>query len=519
MNKWLNILLIDLSALLLGVVLTFAFAPYEIFPLAVMAPAALLALWLHVSPKRAAFLGLVFGMGYFGAGVYWVYHSVHTFGDVSVFLSVIVTGALIFFLSLFPALTGYVTNRYFPVNSTAKLVYAFPAIWVATEWLRSCLFTGFPWLLVGYSQSNSPLKGYAAVLSVFGVSLAVIMSSALLVNAWLQYKGKNYRSLYLNVFAVIVIWTVGNLLSLIPWTRPIGNPVTVALVQGNIPQALKWSPEHLNLSLDTYAKLTEPLWGKNTLIIWPEAAVPLPIHEAAPFIQDMDNKARASGSTLLLGVPIELPNGGFYNAIVALGGDDKQLYAKRLLVPFGEYIPLTGLLSNLLNFMKVPLPDTVAGKPNQGPMLIGDLKILPSICYEIAFPELFKTDDKSISMLLTLTNDAWFGESNAEAQHLQMAQMRAMELGRPALFVSNDGITAIIDPYGKIEETAPQREALVLKGTIQPRFGATPWMTNQMNSIILILSCLVIAAVRARQRQDGTADKKKLLADAAEEQR
>lgn len=486
-------------AILLGVLLTFAFAPYEVYPLAIIAPAGLLALWLATpSPKQAFWLGYVFGLGLFGAGVYWVYTSIHAFGGVPAFFAGLITLGMISILALFPATVGYLLNRYFPLDTIAKRIYAFPALWVASEWIRSWFFTGFPWLFLGYSQTNSPLKGYAPILSVYIVSLAVTMSSALVVNATLRLREKNYWAVYVNLFALTIIWISGALFTLIPWTRSEGQPISVALVQGNIPQSIKWSPEHLQLSIDRYTELTKPLWGKSKIIIWPEAAIPASVQYEESFINKLDQKAAESGSTLILGIPIEADDHRYYNAVVTLGSE-KQVYLKRHLVPFGEYTPFSNLLTRALNFMDIPMSDMAPGRLRQSPLIIGKTKILTSICYEIAFPDLIRSKDKSIAMLLVVTNDAWFGESTAEPQHLQMAAMRALEFGKPVLFVSNDGITAIINPNGTIQTTAPQRQAVVLTSTVQPMYGITPWLYNGMDPLFVILLSFIFVAVRSNK--------------------
>lgn len=511
MKKWLNVLRIDLATLLLGSMLSFAFAPYEIFPLAIISIAGLQYLTLHTSRKRSFWLGFVFGVGLFSTGVYWVFISIHTFGDVPNFLAGLITAALIGFLALFPAIACYATQRYFPKHTTGKTLYAFPAIWVLSEWLRSIIFTGFPWLLLGYSQTNSPLKGFAPILSVYGVSLAVVITSSLIVNTLLCYRQKEFRSMYFSLFAIVTIWITGGLLSFIPWTKPIGNPISVSLVQGNIPQSVKWSPEHLQLSLDTYSTLTEPLWGKNKLIIWPEAAIPMTLQSAAEFIETLDKKALKTNSHLMLGIPVKNPNGeGYFNAVVSLGAD-KTTYLKRRLVPFGEYIPLQNIFSNLFDFMKVPVPDLISGASNQKTSEIGGVKILTSICYEIAFPELINSNDRTIGMLLTVTNDAWFGDSSAQAQHLQMAAMRAIELRRPLLFVSNDGITAIVNPDGRVESSAPTHQTFVLNGIIQPTIGLTPWMKNGTDPIFFIVICLLFAAWRQSRTTTDSPNSKNIM--------
>jgi len=368
-----------------------------------------------------------------------------------------------------------------------------------SEWLRSFIFTGFPWLFLGYSQTNSPLKGIAPWLGIYGVSLAVLISSALIVNAMLAYKEKIYLHCYKNLFALCFIWLLSHLSTFIPWTQAEGKAIPVALVQGDIPQAIKWSPEHIKLSFDRYVSLTKPLWGKNKLIIWPEAAIPMPLQNARDFIDEMDEQAIKSGSQLILGIPIEANANSYYNAIIALG-NDKKVYLKRRLVPFGEYTPFSQFFARAFNFMDIPMSDMVPGKPIQEPFVIGKIKILPAICYEISFPDLMRTNDETIGFLLTLSNDAWFGESNAEAQHFQMAAMRALEFGRPVLFVSNDGITGVIQPDGKMAAEAPSHVPFVLTTTVQPVYGLTPWMRNGSDPVLFILICFIGAAVRFNKK-------------------
>jgi apolipoprotein N-acyltransferase len=497
-----------LVAGLLGVLMPFAFAPYEIFPFAILVLAFLLNLWLQTpSLKKSFWLGYVFGLGMFGTGVYWVFTSIHLFGEVPAPFAALITLGMVGILALFPATVGYVLNRYFPLNTTAKCIYAFPAIWVLSEWVRSWFLSGFPWLFVGYSQTNSPLKGYAPVLSVYLVSLFVAMSSGLIVNAVMRYKQKNYRSLYTSLLALSLIWISGSLLSLIPWTRSEGEPISVALVQGNVPQTIKWSPEYLQLSIDRYVQLTKPLWGKADIIIWPESAIPATVQDEEALINALDQKAKENNTTLILGIPIQTDENQYYNAVVTLGSE-KQVYLKRHLVPFGEYTPFSKILSHALNFMNIPIPDMIPGKRVQTPLTVGKTKILASICYEIAFPDLIRSKDKSINMLLVVTNDAWFGKSAAEPQHLQMAAMRALEFGKPVLFVSNDGITAVINPDGTTQIAAPQREAIVLKSVVQPRYGITPWLYNGMTPLLIILISFLFVAVRANKMAITTQEQK-----------
>ena len=493
-KKYLLLLLTDITVLLLGVLLAFSFAPYEIFPFAIIAEAGLLALWLRVSAKRAFWQGFLFGLGLFGAGVYWVFHSIHFFGGVPTLPASAITSLFIAVLALFPASCGYLLNRYFPIETHTKMVCAFPAIWVFSESMRGILFTGFPWLLVGYSQTHSPLKGFAPLLSVYGVSLAALVSSGLIVSTLKKLKRKNYSSAYFGLFILTFIWIGGGLLSLLSWTHTMGKPISVSLVQGDIPQELKWSPEHLSLSFERYIELTQPLWKKDNFIIWPEAALPIPLQDTKDFIDLLDQKAKESGAHLILGIPVQAQNDRYYNAIITLG-QENQFYLKRHLVPFGEYTPSSPILAPLIKQMNIPMSDMTPGRLNQSVFTVGHVKILPAICYEIAFPDLMFETDGQIGFLLTVTNDSWFGESSAKAQHLQMAEMRALEFKRPLLFVGNDGITAIISPQGEIEAIAPQNKPFVLNGSIQPMNGTTPWMRHGTDPILMILIVFLLKSV------------------------
>jgi apolipoprotein N-acyltransferase len=492
----------NIAALLLGAALTLAFAPFYLFPLAFIAPAGLLYLLIDAKTTNKAFwLGFFFGIGLFSTGVYWVFISIHEFGDVPPAVALFITAGLIAILALFPAFTCYFTQRYFPLNTKTKIWCAFPAIWIFIEWARSWIGGGFPWLFLGYSQTNSPLRGYAPILSVYGVSLALLLTSSALVSCVLFFRSKQYKSLYFSVLFIVALWVGGSLLNLVHWSHPIGKPITVSLVQGNIPQSLKWSPEHIQLSFDRYENLTKPLWGKSDVIIWPEAAIPVPLQNSESFIDKMDEQAIKSGSHLILGIPMQnAENNQYYNGIIT-AGKNHNVYMKRRLVPYGEYIPFKSISGRIFDFMNVPMSDLIPGDPIQPPIFINDLVIDPAICFEIAFPGLVNTQNNAVNLLLTITNDAWFGKSIAQAQHLQMGVMRSIELARPLLFGSNNGITAIVNAEGQITAIAPEYVTTVLTSTVQPTTGMTPWMLLNMDPILFTLLCLLIAAIYNQRKQ------------------
>ena len=464
----------DLLALVSGIFLTLAYAPFNLIPLAVAAPLLLLALWAHASPHRAFYRGWLFGLGNFGTGVYWVFISIHTYGNSNVFVALVITLGFINILALFPAFVGYFLTKYFPKNNDAKILFAFPALYILFEWLRGLIFTGFPWLSLGYTQVSSPLSGYAAYGSVYSVGLLVLVSSGLIYNCVKYYfnaHGKNLMRRYL--LALWIIWTAGVLLDLISWTTPLGNPAQVSLVQGNIPQELKWVPDHLQPTLDTYVALSASHW-KSDIVVWPEGAIPETLQDAKDFVLQMSRLAAKHHAGFITGLPVQAEHGGYYNAVIAVG-NGKGLYLKRRLVPFGEYIPFEKQLAKLFDLLQIPMSDFISGSGKDPALLAGGVTFATFICYEIAFPEIVLTHDAKVGALLTVSNDAWFGHSIAQAQHLQIAQMRAQELQRPLLFVSNDGITAIVNADGRVQARIPSFTAGVLTGKIQPRYGLTPW--------------------------------------------
>ena len=486
MGSWFG----EVACLIAGALLTLSFAPFEIFPLAILAPAILLAAWLTASTARAFLRGLIFGMGFFGTGVSWVFISMHDFGNVPIWLSVIITMGFVLILALFPATNGYVFNRYFPKTSPAKIICVFPATWVLFEWIRSWIFTGFPWLFLGYSQMDSPLKGYAPFMSVYAVSLAVAVSSALLLSAILSFKREQAKNAYFYLFGLALIWALGGSLSFLSFTKSDGKPFQVSLVQGNVPQELKWVPEHLQPTLDLYQHLTEQHWDSK-IIIWPEAAVPITLQDAQDYLAGITTQATKHDAAVITGIFIKSPQSHeYYNSVITLG-KGSGLYIKQHLLPFGEFTPIKRYIGKLLDFFQIPMSDVSPGDGKLFPIIVNGIKISTFLCYEIAFPEEVLRHDGNIGIILTATNDAWFGHSIAQVQHLEMARMRSLELGRPGLFVGNSGLTAFITPTGKIQSAAQPFEQTVLTDIVQPTQGHTPWQRFGMDPILLILIILL----------------------------
>lgn len=479
-----------------GALLTLAFAPFSVIPLAFLSPAMLLGLWLSVSVKQAFWRGFLFGVGFFGTGVYWVYNSIHTYGDVSVAIASFITLGFVLILALFPASQGWLLTRFFPKNNIFKLLFAFPASWVLFEWLRSWILTGFPWLFLGYSQIHTPLKGYAPLLSVYGVTLVMTMTSAMIVMTCMHWQQR--ATLKRPWMLILLLWVMGGILCFIPWTKPNSTPVKVSLVQGNIPQSLKWSDSELQTTLDRYENMTTPHWDSR-IIVWPESAIPVPLHESLDYIQKMADAAKDHHTTLVLGIPIKaIDKDGYYNAVVATGAGE-GVYLKRRLVPFGEFIPFKPLVKRIMDHLNIPMSDMITEPHPPETLNAAGLKIFALICYEVAYPELALNRSPDIGLLMTISNDGWFDHSIAQAQHLQIAQMRAIEMRRPLLFVGNTGMTAIINAFGNIQSSIPPFESEVLTDNVIPRTGRTLWQITAMDPILVLSLLMFGLAVKMRR--------------------
>jgi len=480
----------DVLALVAGALTPLAFAPFSFFPLAILTSAVLFLLWREATPRRAAWLGFLFGAGQFGVGVSWVYVAIHDFGYSGVPMAVLLTAMLVAILAAYPALVGYLAARFLRGPDSMRLALWFPAAWTLGEWLRGWLFTGFPWLNLGYSQIDSPLGGLAPVVGVYGVTLAVTASAGLALVAWLVPRRR-----FIPLAALAALWFGGWGAAHIEWTQPEGEPFRVALVQGNVPQDTKWRPELVQHTLDLYADLTRRHWDSR-LIVWPEAAITSWYDEVADdYLAGLQREARTHGTGIVLGIPVrELKNYRYFNSLVSLG-DQPGVYHKRHLVPFGDYVPLQEWLRGVIRFFDLPMSGFSPGPAKQRLLVSAGLKIAPAICYEDAFGEEWIDGLPEAELLVNATNNAWYGDSFAPHQHLEISRMRALETGRWLLRVTTNGVSAIVDPHGRIRERSPQFVTHVLTGEAQARQGATPYVRFGNLPVLLIAAGLLVLAV------------------------
>jgi apolipoprotein N-acyltransferase len=485
-----------LVALAAGALTTLGFAPFRLAPLAILAPALLLWLWHRSKPGRALRDGWLYGVGLLGSGVSWLHISIDQFGNVGLALALIITAAFVLGVALFFGLAGWLGARLSVGHPLAALLLFWPALWVLVEWFRGWFLTGFPWLALGYAQIGWPLDGLAPLLGVYGVSWGAMLSAGALV---LLVMGRPRHRLAAAA-GLLGLWLAAWGLGGASWSQPAGESLRVSLVQGNVPQALKWHPEQLLRTLKLYVRLTRQHWDSD-LVIWPETAVPSLAHRVEEeFLSPLAAEAEARGSEILLGIPVyDEASGRYYNAMQTVG-PVRASYYKRHLVPFGEFMPLKPLLAPLIDWLAIPMSDFSPGDAAQPLVPLAGYQAGVSICYEDAFGEEVIQALPQAAFLVNASNDAWFGDSLAPHQHLQIARMRARETERYLLRATNTGISAIIGPRGELRGTAPAFTEQVLTGEIRPLQGLTPYARFGNWAVVMLVSMLVVIGLALERR-------------------
>jgi apolipoprotein N-acyltransferase len=498
-----------IGAFVLGAATVAGFAPLRIFWLPVLTLAALFALWLRAgTARRAAALGFTYGLGLFLTGTSWVYVSLHDFGAMPAPLAALATLLFCAILALLPAAAGYASVRVLAAPGITLGVLA-PAFWTLAEWVRSWLFTGFPWLATGYSQiPSSALAGFAPVLGAYGVTLATAVTAGLLAVVWeraaAKAEGRRRKAegensarktltfiLHPSSFILLALWASGWGLKQISWTEPIGPAVSVSLVQGNVAQDLKWREDRVRPTLEAYRSLVERSGSR--LIVLPETALPLFLHQVPQdYLAELAAHARRNGGDLLIGVVEGSPNGEYFNSVVSFGTATTQRYRKSHLVPFGEFIPLRPVLAWIVNVLAIPLQDFSRGREDQRPLEVAGQRVAVNICYEDVFGEEIIRQLPQATLLVNVSNVAWFGRSIAPQQHLQISQARALESGRYMLRATNTGVTAIIDPRGEVVASAPEFTTATVSRMVPGYAGSTPYV--RWGNYALLVLCAAMAA-------------------------
>lgn len=488
-NKYIN----SLTLFLLGALCVLGFAPFYFYPASILSLIGLFYFWHQdYTPKQAAAAGFIYGLGLFTTGIYWIYISLHNFGNMPSLAAGLATFLLCAFMALFTALVGGLSVKISKAESS-QLLITIPIFWALADWTRSWIFTGFPWLTIGYSQvPYSALVGYMPIIGVYGVSMLTVFIASLIAY-WLVKKPTAIIWKRNTIALLVLIWVAGSLLKLVEWTTPTTKPISVALLQGNIPQEIKWSPEVAEQTLSLYLRMAEA--SKAKLIIMPETAMPV-LSSQIPqelFTRLQTHTVQNQGA-ILVGA-VEHENDNYFNSVLSIDGSKTEVYRKSHLVPFGEFIPLKvafgWIYRDLLN---MPLSDLSRGSIHQQPMNIAGEKVALNICYEDVFGEEIIRQLPAATLLVNASNDAWYGQSNAANQHMQFSQARALETGRTVLRATNTGATAIIDPHGNILAHAPHFTQTTLNGTAQGYNGSTPYV-RWGNWLFLVICFIGLTAI------------------------
>jgi apolipoprotein N-acyltransferase len=476
-------------SLLLGALGVLAFAPFAQRWLIFISFAWLLFAWSRATPRQVLLHGWLFSLGLQSAGVSWIYYSLHYHGGTPSAFAALMIVLLAMYLSIYPALAGYVGARFCKTSATIKLVVLWPLTWGLAEWLQGWVMTGFAWMQPGYTQIDLPLSGFAPLLGAHGVGVLVVMSAAVLV-LLISQAGYRQRRVWTHAVAPLVLcWVLGALLQQVSWTTPTAEPVRVALVQGNFAQSLKWQRDMHNITLRRYRELT--LQHRDAdLVLWPETAIPDYQHRVPQYLQQLQEDMRATNTDLLLGIFIKNTDTGYYNN--ALLNIDGSSYRKRHLVPLGEFIPLRFLISIFNRWVDIPMSDIEAGATEQALLQAAGQPLGVTICFEDAFSRDLRRDLPQATLLLNISNDAWFEDSHESYQHHEIARMRALETGRYMVRATNTGISSVIDDKGRVVAASPHFKVDVLRAEAQPMTGATPYVWWG-DALLLLVSIATLA--------------------------
>ena len=463
---------------MLGAATTLAFAPFSWSLLAPLLVLPLLYICLTVAPRDAAGHAFWYGFGLFLTGTYWIYISVHVNGNAAVWIAFFLMVGLALVMAAFLSAAGWLMSR-LSQGEPWLLLFIAPAAWVLIEWLRGWVLTGFPWMALGYGQIDSPLAGWAPVLGVYGVSFMLVLSTAAIVATSLAATS---RGRALGIAALVLPWLLGGFLSAVDWTEPSGKALRTSIIQAGVAQDEKWDREQLQPIMTHYYSSTLGV-ADSDLVVWPEVAIPALNDQVEALISRVEADAKINGQTVLFGI-LERSfersvDGRIYNSVILVGTDERQRYRKRHLVPFGEYFPVPASVREWMKMQNLPYSDLAKGDEVQPLLQAADgTRFGVAICYEDAYgaEQLYALPEAGI--LINVSNDAWFGDSIAPHQHLEIARMRSLEFGRPTVRSTNTGISAFIDADGELLQTGRQFGPELMTANVQPRKGMTPYVAG-----------------------------------------
>lgn len=493
-----------LIALLAGALTPLFLAPFTIWPLALISIGIFYLGLTKISATQSLIRGWCYGFGAYITGVSWIYVSINTYGNAPIWLAALLTIVFCMSIALFFAIPAFIWSKYFRTEGTYFTdAFAFAGMWAIQEWFRGWFLTGFPWLYTGYSQIDGPLAGFAPIGGIWFISFLLAFITVVAVK--LHDVKKHQPKLIAGIVTILALPLLGLLLNHINWTTITDKKIAVTLIQGNVDQIEKWDEAYYNKQFNLYWKLTQENQRENSLVIWPENAIPF-LKESVQ--KELDNAIgtfeKKYQSTLITGLPVRQANkqgeNRYYNGITTVG-EGEGTYFKQKLVPFGEYVPLEETLRGLITFFDLPMSNFSKGSSNQPLLKVKDFLVAPFICYEVVYPDFVASLAVNSDLLITISNDTWFGHSIGPKQHMQMVQMRALEAGRWMVRSTNNGITAIIDNKGRIVKQLPQFKTDVLQGEAFLATGKTPYLIWQSWPVLLISSLGLILALYTKKRK------------------
>ena len=484
-----------LACALAATLIVCSFAPFNYWVLAILGLMLFYKAIAHASFKQTLARSFFFGLILYLAGTHWVWVSMHIHGGASKGLATFMTLGFCVILSFFLILP-FGGLFYFLKQTPIGRTLGFAACWFLHEWTSTWIFTGFPWLLIGYSQTESLFRGLAPIIGTLGISFMIALTSAVICNAKQDIKRQSYQTL---LMILGVAWLFSPFFHDVEWTQKQSvKPLSVALVQPNYTLEQKWDYD-MTFPIREYYKSTLDTYKDTDILLWPESAFTEIYQDVPNFIEQLDETAKAYDTALIFGMPtgwLKDDRVIYWNSIHAKG-EGSGMYHKQKLVPFGEYVPLEETLRGLIQFFDLPMSDFSKGPSNQAPLMAKGIVVTPYICYELVYPDFVTATAKDSNLLLTVSNDTWFGRSIGPKQHMQMAQMRALETGRYLIRSTNDGITAVVNPQGEITDVLPQFERGVLESEVYAMKGFTP--VSHYGTLPFLIFSLIIVALTFRK--------------------
>jgi apolipoprotein N-acyltransferase len=478
-----------IKAILAGMLLVLSFAPFHLPGLSFISLAYLFFLIQKRSARASFFIGFCFGLGFFGLGVSWLFVSIRNYGHLNGVIAASLTGLFITYLALYQGLMAYLYQYLKPRTVGLWAIILFSTLWCGNEILRATVFGGFPWLILGWGQIDSPLGQLLPLVGVLGVSWITCFLSGLLALAFMHTA--KTRMIYLLIFVGALM--TPSYLSHIAWSQPGSSVLSVGVIQANLSMRDKWDEQLFWKILNYYQDGVQHLLDQD-IIVLPESAIPLPSHFVGDYLARLDEQARLTHTAILLGIPQSSTEDDsvFFNSLIGLG-EAQGYYRKQHLVAFGEFIP--AILMNLNQWLNLPTPNMLPGNTQQPLMTLRKHAFATLICYELAYPELLRQQLPEAEWIVSLSDDGWFGHSFAIYQHLQMAQVLSKQSARFQIVSNNDGLSSIINTSGEITASLPAFQDGLLRSFLQPSYGVTPWVQYGNRPLYVLMLLVFLSSI------------------------